>query len=133
MNPIECRERETREWLAKAAGDLASAQLLFAGGQIDNALYHCQQCAEKSLKGFLAWHEQPFRRTHDLEELGAACVSLDPSFGPIAEEADALTDFAWRSRYPGNPYVLAAGEVVAMLDLAKRVLAQVQSRLPAVA
>ena len=34
------------------------------------ALYHCQQAAEKALKGFLAFHDHPFRRTHDLRELG---------------------------------------------------------------
>ena len=55
MSPSELRDRETREWLVKAAGDLASAALLAGANQEDNSLYHCQQTAEKSLKAFLVW------------------------------------------------------------------------------
>ena len=131
MSPDELRDRETRDWLTKAAGDLASAVLLAGASQEDNSLYHCQQTVEKSLKAILVWHGQPFRRTHDLEEIGKACAALDESIRPIAEEADALTDFAWRARYPGNPYVLEDGKMAAMLDLAARVFAEVQTRLPA--
>lgn len=94
-----------------------------------NALYHCQQAVEKALKAFLVWHQQPFRRTHDLEEIGQAVANLDISLGSITLEADALTDFAWRARYPGNLYTLAAGEVTAMLELAQRVLAEIKLRL----
>jgi hypothetical protein len=64
----------------------------------------------------LVWHQQPFRRTHDLEEIGQAVTNLDISLGSITLEADALTDFAWRARYAGNPYTLAAGEVTAILE-----------------
>jgi hypothetical protein len=31
------------------------------------AVFHCQQAAEKALKGFLAWHDVPFRKTHTLK------------------------------------------------------------------
>jgi HEPN domain-containing protein len=34
------------------------------------AAFHCQQAAEKLLKGFLVLAQRRFRRTHDLEELG---------------------------------------------------------------
>ena len=85
--------------------------------------------ANNALKAVLVWHEQPFRRTHDLEEIGVACTSLDATLQAIAEEADALTDFAWRARYPGNPFASAPGEVAMMLDLAARVLAAVESRV----
>ena len=77
----------------------------------------------------MVWHQQPFRRTHDLEEIGQAVTNLDISLGSITLEADALTDFAWRARYPGNSYTLAAGEVTAMLELAQRVLAEIKLRL----
>jgi len=92
MTPTEARARESREWLAKADEDLASARVLIGSGHIANALFFCQQAAEKSLKAFLTWHERAFRRTHDLEELGEAC------------RADVLSDYAWKLRYPGAPY-----------------------------
>ena len=40
MKPSDARARETREWLAKAAEDLASAGDLIVTGHFGNALRH---------------------------------------------------------------------------------------------
>ena len=40
-------------WIYKADHDLRSAELLFANALNDTAIYHAQQCAEKSLKAYL--------------------------------------------------------------------------------
>jgi HEPN domain-containing protein len=64
-------------WLAKAVDDLECATVLAASGHGETALYHCQQAAEKALKAFLTWHDQPFRKTHNLLELGDACAAID--------------------------------------------------------
>jgi HEPN domain-containing protein len=48
-------------------------------------LFHCQQAAEKALKGFLAWHDQPFPKTHDLGKLGKQAVEVDPTLEPLIE------------------------------------------------
>jgi hypothetical protein len=37
-----------------------------------------QQAAEKDTKGFLAWHNVPFRRVHSLEEIGEQCLQIEP-------------------------------------------------------
>ena len=68
------RVGETREWLQKASLDLRGAQIDLAADPplLEDALFHCQQTVEKTLKAFLAWHDQPFRKTHSLEELGTA-------------------------------------------------------------
>ena len=76
MKPSEARAIEAREWLAKAAEDLASAHVLIGSGHLPGALFFCQQAAEKSLKAFLTWHQRTFRRTHDLEELGKDCQAI---------------------------------------------------------
>lgn len=101
MSPAEVKAGVVREWLLKAAEDLDAARTLENAGNRNNALYHCQQCAEKCWKAFLTWRDLPFRRTHDLEELGTACATLDHSLVVLAKQAEALTDFAWRTRYPG--------------------------------
>jgi HEPN domain-containing protein len=44
----------------------AAERLLKAPALFGAAVFHCQQAAEKALKGFLAWHDTPFRKTHDL-------------------------------------------------------------------
>ena len=130
MSPAELLARETREWLLKAADDLGSGRVLEASGHEATALYHCQQAGEQSLKAWLTFQDQAFRKTHNLKELGDACARLDPSLTSLADEADALTDYAWKLRYPGAPYVVDPQEMEAMLTLAGRILAEVQLRLP---
>ena len=130
MKPSDARAREAREWLAKAAEDLASARDLIGTGHFGNALFFCQQVAEKSLKAFLTWHGRVFRRTHDLEERGEACRAIDPTPAALVEQADVLSDYAWKLRYPGTAYTPEREEAEAMLGLAGCVFLEVQSRLP---
>ncbi|MGA2723187.1 MAG: HEPN domain-containing protein [Bryobacteraceae bacterium] len=58
---------ETREWFAKAFNDLRAAEALTATTPplFDEAVFHCQQAAEKALKGFLACNGCAFRKTHN--------------------------------------------------------------------
>lgn len=75
------RALEVGGWLTKARMDLeAGAHLLSADLPFTaSAVFHAQQAAEKSLKAFLTWHDLPFRKTHDLSEIGQQCVGLDAS------------------------------------------------------
>jgi len=90
MKPTEARAVETREWLGKAAEDLASAHVLIGSDHFPGALFFCQQAAEKSLKAFLTWHERTFRRTHDLEELGKDCQAIDGALAALTTSASPL-------------------------------------------
>jgi HEPN domain-containing protein len=60
----EAKIQETLAWLQKAYQDLQSAKwLLSSPDSLFNAVgFHCQQAAEKSLKGFLTWHDEPFEK-----------------------------------------------------------------------
>jgi HEPN domain-containing protein len=57
----------------------------------------------KALKGFLTWHDQPFRKTHNLVEIGEQCVTIDTTLEDLARRAARLTEYAWKFRYPGEP------------------------------
>jgi HEPN domain-containing protein len=60
------------QWLAKAQDVLLAAQRLFNNHhpkQVYIISYHCQQCAEKSLKAFLLFKDYDFPYTHDLEPI----------------------------------------------------------------
>ena len=91
-----------RSWLVKAHSDLRSARALLALDEpaTDTAVYHCQQAAEKALKGYLAFRDRPLERTHDLERLLELATALEAAFAPLETQADVLNPYATAFRYP---------------------------------
>ena len=122
----------TRQWLHVAADDLSLAELANSADPPlrPGVVYHCQQAFEKALKAFLAWHSQPFRRTHDLVELVSTCEQLDPSFAALTRGANRISPYGTAFRYP--PFVASPTDLDALeaLDAAREALAFVLARLP---
>jgi HEPN domain-containing protein len=104
MLPDDARLQDARAWLVKAELDLKAAHEIAAPseGLWGDVMFHAQQAAEKSMKAFLAWHDVPFRKTHNLDELGQQCAALDATLAAVAHEAAPLTEYAWKFRYPGE-------------------------------
>ena len=102
---------ETRSWLEKASNDLRAADTLRKAEPplLSEAALHCQQATEKVLKAFLTWHNTPFAKTHNLTDLGQACVQIDPNLATSLARAAPLSEFAWKFRYPGSPAEPASG------------------------
>lgn len=132
MRHDPARIEDTRAWLRKAALDLDSARILckHEPAHLGNAVFHCQQAAEKALKAFLAWHDEPFRKTHNLEELGRQAVALDPAFRAFVDRAATMTDYAWQFRYPGEPEEPSRDEAEEALALAREIYDAILTRLP---
>jgi HEPN domain-containing protein len=130
--PDPARLAETRSWLAKAAGDLRAGNhdLTSEPPLTGDSVFHPQQAAEKAMKGFLTWHDQPFRKTHDLAEVGRHCASIDASLEPLRKRAEALTVYAWAFRYPGDAEEPTTEEARAASALAREVVEAVLERLP---
>src|SRR5262245_4085085 len=105
MLPDRQRVLDTQAWFVRADEDLRAAVLDLTPEPALTAdvAFHAQQIAEKAMKGFLTWHDQMFRRTHDLAEIGAQCVAIDPSLDQVCRLAEGLTVYAWIFRYPGAP------------------------------
>jgi HEPN domain-containing protein len=124
---------EVRGWLLKAGKDLAAAtyELQADPPFADDIVFHAQQAAEKSLKAFLSWHRVPFRKTHNLIELGEACCQIDRSLDPLLRRAAPLTEYAWKFRYPGDPEEATAKEAAEALSTAREVFDAVLKCLPA--
>lgn len=117
MQPERWRRDDTVSWFEKARKDLPCAEIDLAAEPPapEDALYHCQQAAEKALKGLLVWHDQPFPKTHDLGKLGQQAVEVDPTLDPLIDEVVGFTKYAWMFRYPGDveePSVTDAAEVL---------------------
>jgi len=127
------RVADTRGWLQKAAGDLRGAQVDLAADPplTGDAAFHCQQATEKALKALLTWHDTPFRKTHDLAEIGQQCANLDVSLEALCRRAERLTVFAWIFRYPGDVQEPPVEEVAGALALAREIYETVLARVPA--
>ena len=123
---------EVRSWLSKGGKDLAAAEYELQADPpfADDIVFHAQQAAEKSLKAFLSWHRVPFRKTHNLIELGEACSRIDQSLESLLRRAAPLTEYAWKFRYPGDPQGATAEEAAAALATAREVFDTVVRCLP---
>lgn len=88
------RVAETRAWFQKAAEDLCAARYEMQADPpfLSDIVFHAQQAAEKSLKGFLAWHGRPLRKTHDLVDLGRSCAAIEPSLADAMRRVGPLTE-----------------------------------------
>jgi HEPN domain-containing protein len=97
------RRRETAGWLAIAREDVrvARARLSLDPPAHGVAAYHCQQAAEKLVKGLLVAASAPFRKTHDLDELADLAVSHYPECRNLLDAIRSLTVWGVAYRYPG--------------------------------
>jgi len=99
----EAKRQLIQSWLIKAQHDLASAHVLAANDSplLDTAIYHCQQAAEKAVKGFLVFCDQEFERVHDVEVLIKAAMPYKAGFAAWTDAGRLLTPYARMFRYPG--------------------------------
>ncbi|MEA2007657.1 MAG: HEPN domain-containing protein [Chloroflexota bacterium] len=91
-----------KEWFEIAELDLASANYLqdMQPVPVEIICYHCQQAAEKYLKGFLAYFGHEIVKTHDLVLLNKLCQKAEEDFETIEEDCLLLTDYSVTIRYP---------------------------------
>ena len=123
-------------WLRKAMHDLRTAELLSANedGPLDTAIYHCQQAAEKAVKGFLCYAGIPIEKTHDVERLIKLASQHRSEFSQWLDEAEIVTPYATRFRYPmedlNAPMEPSSSEFAEALDATQRLYHFVLSVLP---
>ena len=100
----EAKQQLVRSWLIKARHDLAAARKLASDPEpyLDTAIYHCQQAAEKAIKGFLVFHDTRFEKTHDIQHLVTLATPIASSLEPWLDAAERLTPYAAAYRYPGE-------------------------------
>ena len=115
---------ETRTWFMKAGQDLGAADYEFTAEPpfLADIVFHAQQAA--------TWHGTPFRKTHNLEELGEQCLRHDPTLKPTVDRAVPLTKYVWKFRYPDDPDEPTPEEAEKALAMAREVFDAVLVRLP---
>lgn len=126
------RAKDAMAWLRKAELDLGAGATDIAAipPYLGDAVFHAQQAVEKSLKALLVWHDAPFRKTHDLAELGQRCTDVDPSLDFLLRCAAGLTKYAWQFRYPGDTEEPSRDEAEQAIAIAREVYDAILSCLP---
>jgi len=129
----EARLSLAREWLRKASHDLVAARRLAEGPHpvLDAAAYHCQQTAEKAIKGLLVLYDCPFEKTHDVRLLVTQAADVCDAATCLLDDADLLTPYATAYRYPSELVEPTDEELAEALRAASRVFEQVLVAAPA--
>jgi HEPN domain-containing protein len=90
------------EWFEYADNDLRCAIFLLQMHPIPVEIicYHCQQSAEKYLKGYIALNGGEIVKTHDLTILNKICIGYDQELQLIRDDCVELVDYGVQVRYP---------------------------------
>jgi HEPN domain-containing protein len=110
-----------RQWIEKADHDLGTAQVtyLYLPKYRDTIAFHCQQAAEKYLKGFLLFLDIPFSRQHSLNYLLGLLSQKIEIPDELFDNASELEDFAVDIRYPETTVELSDEEIQQAFKVAK--------------
>src|SRR5579864_8078781 len=97
-------KKTTKEWVKKAEEDyiLAKQARRSKVPLHDGTCFHCQQCAEKYLKGLMEEIALSVPKTHDLKLLLAELVVHYSTLRSLRRGLIFLSDFAVDIRYPGD-------------------------------
>ncbi|MCL2342460.1 MAG: HEPN domain-containing protein [Firmicutes bacterium] len=93
------------EWFQFADSDLAAAEYLqgMHPQPMEIICYHCQQSAEKYLKGYLIFKDTVAPpRIHNIDTLCEMCSEHDGRFHEIKKACNVLTGYGVQSRYPNE-------------------------------
>jgi HEPN domain-containing protein len=92
----------SKEWFEFAEQDLNSAVYLLQMKPRPNEIicYHCQQSAEKYLKGYLVLEGEQVKKTHDLQYLCKLASKINEKLNDIEDDCIELTDYGVEVRYP---------------------------------
>ena len=128
----ESKRLLVRNWIIKSKHDLETAAKLASGYNpyLDTAIYHCQQAAEKAVKGFLILHDCSSPRTHDVGELIENAISVEPGISDYLEDGENLTPYAGRYIYPGEVMDPDREEFEEALKSARKIFDFILSKMP---
>ncbi|HQO03368.1 MAG TPA: HEPN domain-containing protein [Spirochaetota bacterium] len=111
------------EWLYKAGNDLDSAKYLLSSPKplFDIAIYHTQQCAEKSLKAFLAYNAREIDKIHNLKMLAENCMAIDETFNDLIDDCIYLNPYATLYRYPDGDSMPSKATVIEAISVSEKI------------
>lgn len=104
------------DWLYYAAIDLRAAKLLFSDERCFNMVaFHCQQCIEKGIKGYLLWRKHHLYDGHNLPWLCKQAMAEDPHFREKLPLVSDINHYYIEARYPADFLLMLDTESAAAL------------------
>lgn len=118
------------DWFLKAKNDLMAAEAIlkyYEDPPTDTVCYHCHQVAEKSLKGYLLYKNEPPPWVHDLIELLNLCCIHDSILEDLREEIEVLNKYYLEAKYPADiPIMYPKEEACEAKEKAEQVLRRIE-------
>jgi HEPN domain-containing protein len=110
-----------KQWIEKGDHDLGTAQVtyLYIPKYRDTIAFHCQQAAEKYLKGYLLFLDLPFQKKHSLNYLLGLISAKIQINNEIYDNASILEDFAVEIRYPDTSIELSDDDIQQAFRISK--------------
>lgn len=108
------------KWLDKALSDLQTARLIKThNGDFYAIAFHCQQCIEKALKGWLLFRTGRHLDGHNLTYLCRQATKIDQKFYQYLDESAILNNYYIETRYPTDlPFTITEREILSVLRMA---------------
>jgi HEPN domain-containing protein len=91
-------KEEVSKWIAFANEDLTMAKFALEAKIYNQVCFHCQQCIEKTIKGFITYQGKVHPQTHRLVDL-LSFISPSP-FDDLRSEIIIIGRFYTPVRYP---------------------------------
>lgn len=121
------REKDSRryfDWLYYSNLDLVCAKTLFSDERCYNsAAFHCQQCIEKALKGYLLYKKHHLYDGHNLTWLCKQAAQTDEHFSLWIEKSALLNHYYIETRYPADiPFEIDADTIMELIRSSSEML-----------
>ena len=113
---------DPREWLNRARSNLAQAREQLPGVYLEDLCFNAQQAAEKAVKAVMISRRIDFPYVHDLAHLMSILEDVGEVLPGTVRRAEALTQFAWATRYPSTHSPVSANEHLEAVELAEAVV-----------
>lgn len=108
------------DWLERAGEDIhVAGKLLDCPETMNACAFHCQQCGEKALKGYILFKTDRHVDGHNLTWLCRQAINQDRKFVEWLDESVVLNRYYIETRYPADmPLTITQKDVNNAYDMA---------------